>query len=201
MRHQGRITTWKDDRGFGFITPEGGGEEAFVHIKDFDNRQRRPSGNEAVTYRRNVDEKGRVQAKDVSFMGEGIGSHGRSYQSVWIAGVFLGAVAGAVLAGALPVGILVVYLVTSVIAFCAYALDKSAARRDAWRTRESTLHLMALLGGWPGALVAQWVFRHKTSKTSFQISFWVTVVVNCVALGWLISPAGRSMLQDVFALL
>jgi uncharacterized membrane protein YsdA (DUF1294 family) len=50
---------------------------------------------------------------------------------------------------------------------------------------EQTLHVFALLGGWPGALVAQRWLRHKSKKASFQVAFWVTVVVNCVALGWL----------------
>ena len=49
MRQQGKITKWKDDQGFGFITPDSGGEQVFVHIKSFSNRQRRPIGNEIVT--------------------------------------------------------------------------------------------------------------------------------------------------------
>ena len=43
---------------------------------------------------------------------------------------------------------------------------------------ESTLHLFDLLGGWPGALIAQQQFRHKTVKASFQAGFWMTVVLN-----------------------
>ena len=35
MRLQGRITTWKDDKGLGFITPAGGGEPVFLHVKAF----------------------------------------------------------------------------------------------------------------------------------------------------------------------
>ncbi|MGA8260544.1 MAG: cold shock domain-containing protein [Arenicellales bacterium] len=49
MRYKGRIANWKDDRGFGFIAPNAGGQQVFVHIKSFANRQRRPAGNEAVT--------------------------------------------------------------------------------------------------------------------------------------------------------
>ena len=81
----------------------------------------------------------------------------------------------------------VVYVVTSVITFLAYAQDKSAAQHNRWRTKESTLHSLALVGGWPGALLAQKLLRHKSSKESFQRVFWVTVVVNVLAVSWLMS--------------
>ena len=77
-----------------------------------------------------------------------------------------------------------VYAAVSVVAFVAYGLDKSAAKRGASRTRESTLLLLGLACGWPGAFVAQQVFRHKTRKVGFQFAFWLTVAVNCAALWW-----------------
>jgi uncharacterized membrane protein YsdA (DUF1294 family) len=78
----------------------------------------------------------------------------------------------------------ILYLVASIAAFVAYARDKSAARAGARRTPEPGLHLLALVGGWPGALVAQRVLHHKTRKVSFQLVFWATVVANCTALAW-----------------
>ena len=71
------------------------------------------------------------------------------------------------------------YVLMSSVLFAVYGLDKSAARRGASRTPEWVLHVMALLGGWPGALVAQRVFRHKTVKQPFRTIFWATVVANC----------------------
>jgi uncharacterized membrane protein YsdA (DUF1294 family) len=59
-----------------------------------------------------------------------------------------------------------------------YAHDKSAAQANEWRTPEGTLLMLGLLGGWPGAIVAQQMLRHKTSKISFRIAFWLTVLVN-----------------------
>ncbi|HEX5362898.1 MAG TPA: DUF1294 domain-containing protein [Gallionella sp.] len=89
----------------------------------------------------------------------------------------------------LPSAVLWFYLITSSIAFLAYALDKSAARNRQWRIRESTLHLLGLIGGWPGAFAAQRLLRHKSGKPSFQILFWITVALNCGALGWIgLSP-------------
>ena len=67
-----------------------------------------------------------------------------------------------------------------------YGFDKSAAQRGRQRTPENTLHIVALLGGWPGALLAQDLFRHKSSKAEVQWMFWTTVVVNCGALVWLL---------------
>lgn len=58
----------------------------------------------------------------------------------------------------------------------AYAMDKSAAVGGGWRIRESRLHLLALVGGWPGALLAQQVLRHKTSKAGFRGVFWGMVL-------------------------
>ena len=46
MRQQGRLTGWKDEQGFGFIEPDGGGAQVFVHIKSFTDRRRRPEGGE-----------------------------------------------------------------------------------------------------------------------------------------------------------
>jgi uncharacterized membrane protein YsdA (DUF1294 family) len=85
---------------------------------------------------------------------------------------------------------LLVYLAASSITFIAYAWDKSAAKNGRWRTQESTLHLLSLVGGWPGALVAQKTLRHKSRKQSFQFTFWVTVAINCSALGWALSSFG-----------
>jgi uncharacterized membrane protein YsdA (DUF1294 family) len=50
------------------------------------------------------------------------------------------------------------------------------ARNLEWRVRETTLHFLELIGGWPGALLGQHYFQHKTRKTAFQIPFWAIVV-------------------------
>lgn len=78
---------------------------------------------------------------------------------------------------------LLVYGVASVVSFVQYWLDKRSAETGRWRTPENTLHITELLGGWPGALVAQQVFRHKTRKVSFQIPFWL--IVGLHQLVWL----------------
>ena len=75
-----------------------------------------------------------------------------------------------------------IYALMSGITFVVYALDKRAAVRDQRRTPERTLHTLELLGGWPGALLAQRVIRHKNRKGSYQLVFWAIVALH--ALGW-----------------
>jgi len=71
-----------------------------------------------------------------------------------------------------------VYLLLSLLAFALYARDKHQARNDGWRTPEKALHAVELLGGWPGALLAQQALRHKTRKVSFQLVFWLIVLLH-----------------------
>jgi uncharacterized membrane protein YsdA (DUF1294 family) len=80
--------------------------------------------------------------------------------------------------------VVALYLFFSVTAFFNYARDKSAARSGSRRISERRLLLIGLAGGWPGALLAQQTLRHKTAKRSFQLQFWVSVVINLLALGW-----------------
>jgi uncharacterized membrane protein YsdA (DUF1294 family)/cold shock CspA family protein len=183
MRLRGKLTKWKDDRGFGFITPIRGGQHVFVHITAFTNQHRRPIGNEFVTYETVSDETGRLRAEHVEFMGD----HPKNAAEGWtialtIALLFLILVGVSVFMGQLPFVVLALSLVFSVISFRAYHDDKSAAQQNQWRTGEGTLLLLGVLGGWPGAFVAQQFFRHKTKKRSFQIAFWITVLLNCFGL-------------------
>ncbi|MFC7521434.1 DUF1294 domain-containing protein [Xanthomonas populi] len=87
-----------------------------------------------------------------------------------------------VIVGRVPALLALWYAAASVVATIVYRRDKTAAQRGQQRTPEATLHSIALLGGWPGVLLAQALFRHKSSKTAFQVWFWVTVVLNVAAL-------------------
>jgi len=72
----------------------------------------------------------------------------------------------------------IVVAVMSLACFIAYGFDKRRAGNGGRRVSERTLHLMAFLGGWPGALIGQRQFRHKTQKGSFRIVFWLLVVAH-----------------------
>lgn len=74
------------------------------------------------------------------------------------------------------------YGVASLVALLLYALDKHAAGRGRQRVSERSLLVTGLVGGWPGALLAQQVLRHKTRKAPFLRAFAGTVVLNVSAL-------------------
>jgi uncharacterized membrane protein YsdA (DUF1294 family) len=80
--------------------------------------------------------------------------------------------------------VLMAYAAMSVATLAAFCLDKRAARRGGARIPETTLHVMELLGGFPGALLGQQVFRHKTSKGSYVFALWVIIAVH--ALAWVL---------------
>lgn len=102
--------------------------------------------------------------------------------AVAVSGSFLALLLGLIAFGYAPAAVLVGYAMVSAVLFAMYGRDKAAAQSGARRTPEATLHLVALAGGWPGGLVAQRVFRHKTQKQPFQAVFWCTAVANCVVL-------------------
>jgi uncharacterized membrane protein YsdA (DUF1294 family)/cold shock CspA family protein len=186
MRSQGTLTSWNDERGFGFITPDDGSRQVFVHINSLAHRGRRPEISQAVRYELSSDHKGRPCAENVLFADE---RRGVGFGSFLIAVLFLVAVAIAAFhLNKIPRLIFDLYVVASLLAFLIYAKDKSAAKSGSWRTPESTLHLISLFCGWPGALIAQQTLRHKSKKQSFRFVFWVTVVLNCGAVAFLFIP-------------
>ncbi len=83
----------------------------------------------------------------------------------------------------LQAALLAIMAIASVSAFLAYGHDKRAARCGARRIPERVLHGLALIGGWPGAALAQQVFAHKRAKPSFRRAFRLSVVAH-VALAW-----------------
>lgn len=91
--------------------------------------------------------------------------------------------------------VLLIYFLLSVVTFCVYGWDKSAARAGRWRVAETSLHFLSLAGGWPGALAAQRLLRHKSSKRQFLIVFWATVLLNVAAAMYLVWNGDASVIN------
>lgn len=193
MPQQGRLTEWNDDRGFGFIEPLGGGPRVFAHVSEFPRDKRRPEALDLVTYDVSHDERGRLRASRVRFLTPTSARtvHYQTHASGKPQGV-LGAVAAAaaflvLLVVVAPPLVPGVYAGASGVLFVVYYIDKTQAQRGGERVPENMLHLFAVLGGWPGALVARHLFRHKTRKQPFRTIFWVTVAMNCAGLIYVVA--------------
>ena len=197
MRHQGILQKWKDDKGFGFIEIAGSKKEVFIHIRAFQTKERRPQVGDRLSFVIHPAADGRWHAAEAQIEGQQISkptskAAAASAEKInqpkfFLAFGFLLAVLIACVFVGLPWYVLPIYLAWNFVTFIAYATDKGAAERGDWRTKESTLHKMAVVGGWPGALIAQQVYRHKSRKAEFQSTFWLTVVVNALGAAFLLS--------------
>ncbi len=198
-RLDGVLVSWNDERGFGFIRPSDGSPDAFVHIRDFGTIVGRPHEGDPISYRQAPGRDGRPQALDVRGPARLAAQPaedphvGAIFGFIVIAG-FVSAYLWANALAPIPISVLIVYFGVSVITFFTYWLDKARARSGGWRVKEATLLTLGLLGGWPGAILGQLMFRHKTKKARFRALFWVSVVVNLAVFAVIAVPAVRGML-------
>lgn len=203
-RSRGRLTTWNDERGFGFLRPGDGGSDVFVHISGFPRDASRPEVGVGYRWDEARMDDGRIKA--INVRPDSIITVGRpggqrvplrlgtlSYLAI---AAFIPVFIAGLVHGHVPWWLSAIYAAVSVGTLTAYALDKSAARAHRWRIAERSLLLLGLIGGWPGAIVAQQLFRHKTRKRRFLLAFWGSVVLNVAAFSllafWLL-PAASSL--------
>ncbi|MGG6239495.1 DUF1294 domain-containing protein [Nodosilinea sp. AN01ver1] len=198
----GKLVKWKDDRGFGFIQPNDGGKEVFLHISELKDSVRRPRLNDTIYYYCVINSDGKTRAVNAFIQGvrkrsqpplekpKSSGRRGSKRSTILLLAKLL-LLLCLPLAGAAHfswitgnVWPLLLYPVMSVFTYVLYADDKIRAKQKVWRTSEQTLHVCELVGGWPGGYVAQQLLRHKSLKRSYQFEFWLIVVIHQVA--WLI---------------
>lgn len=186
-RSRGRLVNWNDDRGFGFITPSEGGPDVFVHASAFVKEGRHIEIGHEYEFDIETGKDGRPKAKRiVTVVAEKrrpsllstILDRGPRFLVI---PAFLFIVVAIATVKSVPASWLIVYGVASVACFAGYGLDKRAAHRKEWRVSETILILLGLVGGWPGAIIAQEVFRHKTQKVAFRTLFWMSVAINMAA--------------------
>lgn len=202
MRFEGNLTSWNDERGFGRIESSQGGEPIFVHVSAWPRGHGRPQLGQAVSFEVEQGPKGK-RAKNVEPIQRRRGPRRseRAVRAQWGTATLFAIPAFLVLylvvaaVWKLPLWVAGLYIGLSAATFIAYAVDKSAAGRSARRTPESSLHLLAVAGGWPGALLAQQILRHKSTKPAFRQVFWATVLLNVIALVLLASPLRHIVLS------
>jgi uncharacterized membrane protein YsdA (DUF1294 family)/cold shock CspA family protein len=206
---RGVLKTWDDAKGCGFISPEEGYGEVFLHISAV-RGDRRPAVGDELLFISSMDRKGRQRAEHARIQG-GSAFDERSFRrkqkrvpdaapvqkrperrtrrpgsiqylplklTVFIAACILPGLGLALMTSAGQFGPLVAYVLFSVVAYFMFFDDKRRAFKKKRRVPEAFLHLVELLGGWPGALVSQQRFRHKTRKLSYQGLCWLIVFIH-----------------------
>nr|WP_275445543.1 DUF1294 domain-containing protein [Alteromonas sp. MmMcT2-2] len=162
VKYQGRIQQWDDAKGYGFVEPNGGGTRAFTHIEAFKQRSRRPVNGDIIVYEVEQDRNGNHRACNISLLKDHKAKRlrankptSRRKRNVIVLSIFSGALALFTLSGRLPFIVPIVYGAVSLLTILFYGIDKSAAKKEKRRVSEAKLHILSLLGGWPGALLAQ----------------------------------------------
>jgi uncharacterized membrane protein YsdA (DUF1294 family)/cold shock CspA family protein len=195
---EGVIKSWLVDNSFGFIQPNGGGKDVFIHLRDLKHSNYQPQQGDNVCYQVVADKEGKLRAYDAFIKGQEISQLYRK-KSFKKNRPQAQKTKREYRLGMLPILIIATtpfvfsallikekhnfipffaYLLMSLATFIIYAYDKTMAHKNKWRIPENTLHLLAFLGGWPGALITQRVIRHKNKKTSFQVIFWIIVIIH-----------------------
>lgn len=191
----GKIVQWNEEKGYGFIQTQALAEPIFFHASTLIAREYTPQPDEAVTVKARYDaDKKRWQATEVSSATRA--QHVAAQQK---RGNTLIRPMQNKLIWAIPIALIyliVLYtqapklalsnLIVSLIALALYAWDKRCALAQSSRIPETSLHAVALLGGWAGALIARYLFRHKTQKQPFVSLFWLTVILNIAATAYFI---------------
>ena len=167
----GKIVEWDVERGFGFL--QSGSARVFLHRREFSERRKDIELGDQISFLMGVDAQGRPCAKGAGHVGHG-GTLNDFHLLLLVGLLILPGIAIARLSTQwLYPGVYLAAINLLTILF--YLHDKRNARNKAWRIPELQLHLLELLGGWPAALLSQRILRHKTSKLSYQIIFWLIV--------------------------
>lgn len=209
MQLTGKIVLWRNEKGFGFLLCNQTGQEYFFHIRDFTDIQRRPQTGDSLNFQLGQDPKGRAIATRLSFTEQQ--SHKPQHRSLintslytakqaalYFRYTYFALVIVALLYGQLIWVLPFLYIEASLFTYWLYEADKAAAiDQHGNRLAEESLQLFSLIGGWPGALVAQHKLPHKRNKPLFQREFRLVILANLLLTGWLLSAYGRDILQQL----
>jgi uncharacterized membrane protein YsdA (DUF1294 family)/cold shock CspA family protein len=200
MRYQGKIIKWHDDKGYGFVRATSDSKDVYLHISDIRRLNKRPEINELVSYELMKDDIGRFRATNVAYQTSSTSVKSidkptklNSAFLIFIL-IFFTLVIERTLKGFLPVTFTLILISSNLLLFLYYYQDKTSAVKKTWRTQESTLHWLSLIGGWPSAYLAQKLFNHKHKKQSFVVTYRLTALINCIAVMLYSLPYLQNML-------
>lgn len=193
----GTIIRFNEERGFGFIAPEAGTGDLFFHVSAISGNRRNIAPGETIQFDLGVDKNGRIHATRVLRAPGRLAGMGVSSAILTPLITILGLVVIVRLAGA-SWWVFAPYALMSIFSFGAYKADKDRSIQGQRRTPEAELHMLDLLGGWPGGMFARTRLRHKSRKLSFRLRaaaiisihfvFWTVIAVrypNLFGLGTL----------------
>lgn len=172
--HTAKITAWQSDKGYGWL--QLGDRRIFLHVRDYAGPGRQPVIGEDVRFFLGQDSQGRPCATNAISVRGGRLVIWRSLMPLAL--LLILPVAAIFQHFAHPWLIWAGAFTLSLLTYFTYASDKRRARTNAWRIPEAHLHILELLGGWPGAWLAQKYLRHKSSKTSYRIVFWLIIALH-----------------------
>ena len=187
MRSKGKIIKWIEEKGFGFIAPSDRGNDIFFHKNAFLRQSRKPVIGDIVTFEAVSTLAGKTWAERILFQGQSDPRKIAIFVDLLLISFalsFLLILLFLYLQKVAPIYILANYYFFSFFTFFIYKSDKYAAQYGEWRSRESLLHFLSFVGGWPGALISQRILHHKSRKKSFQSVYWTVVLFNLILLGY-----------------
>lgn len=200
MEIEGVLQDWHDDKGYGFIAIEGSRTRYFAHIHAFRSKYPRPRDGDKCSFSATSDSEGRPRATQI--LRPGFDQTRPSYTipfltsaayALWIGFLYH--------QGLIPNEMPIALVALSLVSFGLYGLDKRRAKRHAFRISEARLHLIDLLGGWPGGWFAQLFFRHKISKPSFYYMFYLGILIHIFFLAYTTSPSRHTSAKFYFDLI
>ena len=198
MRQKGSITSWNDVTGVGFVKPYSGGKPIFVNLSGFNRDPGILYPGNQITFSIDYDRHGNPFAKSATIAGQRLKKQtkkSRQPLQILFALLFLLSIVAITYIGQSRIELLFLFLISSLLSILFYAYDKAAARNGYRRIQERTLHILSLTGGWPGAILAQQWFRHKTVKMRFRTAFWFTVSLNITFYLLTFSRKGQLLLD------
>lgn len=208
-RLSGIVSYWRDDKGFGFVSI-GNAERLFFHIRDFTvPPSQRPQQGDKLSFQLGIDKQQRSYAVAIRLEEAAVTSvkaipiSGPNFaqaqqQARYFRYVFFVLLLLSLLAGSFVFTVPLFYLEASLFTYWLYQIDKKlAASGQHSRLPEESLQMFSLIGGWPGALLAQKRLHHKLHKAPFQREFRFVIYGNSCFLLWLLSEPGSDFLQKV----